>query len=150
MGTTVRLRDTELADLDVFFEQQRDPEAVRRANFPARDRDAFFDHWTRRIFGDDTVDVQTVMVDDEPAGNLVAWWQGGRRYVGYWLGREFWGRGVGTQALTQFVEREKTRPLYADTDVHNTASIRLLERCGFHYVETVREADVAYVPLKLE
>src|SRR4051812_23432521 len=39
-----------------------------------------------------------VTVDGRPAGNIVAWWQDGQRYVGYWFGREFWGRGVGTRA----------------------------------------------------
>jgi len=37
----VHLRDVEDDDLEVFFEQQRDPEAIRRAAFPARERDAF-------------------------------------------------------------------------------------------------------------
>jgi RimJ/RimL family protein N-acetyltransferase len=91
-----------------------------------------------------------VTVDGKTAGNVVAWWQDGRRSVGYWFGREFWGRGAGTRALTQFLELEQTRPLYADTDVGNTASIRLLERCGFRRVETIKTPEVEYVLLRLE
>ena len=66
----------------------------------------------------------------------MAWWQEGRRFVGYWLARPFWGRGIGTAALRLFLTEEQVRPLYADTDVGNTASARLLERCGFRRVET--------------
>jgi RimJ/RimL family protein N-acetyltransferase len=146
----VRLRPTTPGDLPVFFEQQRDPEAVRRANFPARAWKPFVDHWQRRVLGDDGVLVRTVTVDGRTAGNVVAWLQDGRRSVGYWFGREFWGRGVGTRALTQFLEVELTRPLYADTDVGNTASIRLLERCGFRHVETIKTPEVEYVLLRLQ
>jgi RimJ/RimL family protein N-acetyltransferase len=56
---------------------------------------------------------------------------------------------VATQALSLFLEQEVTRPLWADTDVGNTSSIRLLKRYGFNEVETIREVDVEYVLLAL-
>ncbi|GGQ56097.1 GNAT family N-acetyltransferase [Couchioplanes azureus] len=149
MDLEVALREPALADVDVFFAQEQDPEAARRANFTPRSRAEFVHHWTQRILGDDTVDSRTVTVDGETAGNVVAWWQDGRRTIGYWLGREFWGRGIGTEALRQFLERERFRPLYADTDVSNTVSLRLLRRCGFEHVETVKTGNVEYVVLKL-
>ncbi|GAA0518556.1 GNAT family N-acetyltransferase [Paractinoplanes deccanensis] len=143
-AATVTLRPARLEDLGVLFEQQREPEANRRANFPARGREAFFTHWTERILGDDTVRVRTIAVDGFISGYVVAWWQDGRRTVGYWLGQDFWGRGIGTRALRSFLDVEKTRPLYADTDVGNVASRRLLERCGFELVETVDTGEVRY------
>jgi RimJ/RimL family protein N-acetyltransferase len=137
MGEEVRLREVEAADLEVFFEHQRDEEAARTANFPSRDRERFMAHWTTRVLGDPDAFARTVTVDGEPAGNVVAWWQEGRRFVGYWFGREWWGRGIGTRALGLFLERERHRPLYADPHAGNTASIRLLERCGFRAAGTV-------------
>ena len=77
----VRLRDVEEPDLEVFFEQQLDPEAARLANFPSRDRERFMTHWTTRVLGDPTVFVQTVTVDGEVAGNVVAWWDRDRRFA---------------------------------------------------------------------
>ena len=145
----MRLREVEEADVEVFFAQEQDPEAARRANFTPRDHQSFADHWARKILGDPSVRAQTVTLDGATAGNLVAWWQHERRYVGYWLGREFWGRGVGTLALSLFLEQEKVRPLWADTDIGNVASQRLLRRCGFSEMETVRNADVEYVLLVL-
>jgi RimJ/RimL family protein N-acetyltransferase len=149
MGDEVALRDVGEPDLEVFFEQQRDPEAARLANFPSRDREQFMAHWATRVLGDPTVLVQTVTVDGEPAGNVVSWWDRHRRFVGYWLGRRFWGRGVGTRALRLFLEREQTRPLYADPFSGNTASVRLLERCGFERTGTVRYGQAEHIMLVL-
>jgi RimJ/RimL family protein N-acetyltransferase len=136
MTGDVRLRDVVEADLEVFFAQQDDPEANRRASFPARPRDAFMTHWHTRVLGTPTALVQAVVTDGEVAGNIVSWAQDGRRYLGYWLGQAFWGRGIGTVALRLFLGLEQTRPLYAEPHEANTASVKLLERCGFERVGT--------------
>ena len=149
MSGDVGLRDVEEPDLEVFFEHQRDPEAARLANFPSRDRERFMTHWTTRVLGDPTVLVQTVTVDGEPAGSVVSWWDRDRRFIGYWFGRPWWGRGIGTRALTLFLEREPVRPLYADPFSANTASVRLLERCGFEREGTVRYGEAEHIMLVL-
>jgi RimJ/RimL family protein N-acetyltransferase len=51
--------------------------------------------------------------------------------VSYWIGREFWGRGVATAALAALVAEVKERPLHALVAEHNVGSIRVLEKCGF-------------------
>jgi RimJ/RimL family protein N-acetyltransferase len=131
MGDDLRLRDVEEPDLEVLFEQQLDPEAARVANFPSRDRERFMTHWKTKVLADPTVHVQTATVDGEVAGSIVAWWDQDRRFVGYWFGRPFWGRGIGTRSLQLFLQRERIRPLYADPFSGNIASVRLLEKCGF-------------------
>lgn len=146
----VRLRAVEESDLEFFLEHEHDPETVRRSLFTPREREAFMRHWTTRVLGDPTNLVRTVTVDGEVAGNVVSWWEEERRFVGYVLGRPFWGRGVGTEALTLFLELEKVRPLYADPFGGNTASVRLLERCGFRQVETVRYGEHEHVILCLD
>jgi RimJ/RimL family protein N-acetyltransferase len=149
MGDDVRLRDVEEPDLEVLFEQQLDPEAARVANFPSRDRERFMTHWRTKILGDPTVLVQTVTVGGEVAGSIVAWWDQDRRFVGYWFGRPFWGRGIGTRALRLFLQREPTRPLYADPFSGNPASVRLLEKCGFERSGTVRYGEAEHIMLTL-
>ncbi|WP_181009144.1 GNAT family N-acetyltransferase [Streptomyces sp. SM11] len=149
MGNSVRLRDVGPGDLEVFLAYEHDPEAVRRSRFAPREREAFMAHWTTKVLGDPTVLVQTVVVDGEPAGNIVAWWEGERRFIGYWFGRPYWGRGIGTGALTAFLERETARPLYADPAAGNTGSIRLLEKCGFTAAGTVRYGEDEHVVLVL-
>lgn len=145
----LRLRDVVEADLEVFLAQEHDVEAVRRSRFPPRERERFMRHWKTSILGDPTVLVQTVVVGDAPAGNLVAWWEGERRFLGYWLGREFWGRGVGTRALGLFLRKEEVRPLHADPYHGNTASVRLLERHGFEREGVVRHGDDEHILLVL-
>ena len=69
------------------------------------------------------------------AGSIVSWVdETGERDVGYWLGREFWGRGIATAALQLFLLEVRTRPLYGRAAKDNAGSIRVLEKCGFRSV----------------
>lgn len=147
----ITLRPSEPADVETFFAQQAEPEAVRRANVPSREREAFFAHWDAKIFAvaENRVIPEnrawTVLVDGAVAGNIVSWPQNGNRQIGYWLGQEFWGRGIGTAALKLFLGEETVRPLHADADQGNEASIRLLERCGFRRTGTDPDGFVLLV-----
>lgn len=132
----VRLRDVTESDLPIFFEHQLDPDATRMAAFPARGRETFMAHWAK-ILGDATVIKQTILFDGHVAGNVVCFGPAGEREVGYWLGRQYWGKGVASRALSHFLGHVTARPLYAHVARHNRASIRVLEKCGF----TVRGED---------
>ncbi|TDC11136.1 N-acetyltransferase [Nonomuraea longispora] len=149
MSEEVRLRDVETADLEVFLAHEHDPEAARRSRFRPREREAFMRHWTTRILGDPSVFVQAVTVDGDLAGNLVAWWEDERRFIGYWFGREFWGRGIGSRAMELFLRQERIRPLHADPFHANIGSVRLLEKHGFEREGTVRHGDDEHVLLVL-
>jgi RimJ/RimL family protein N-acetyltransferase len=152
---SVRLREVLAADLPIFFEHQRDPEANRMAAFAARDRDAFMAHWSK-IVADERLVAKTVVADGQVAGNIVSWDQAGRQEIGYWIGREFWGKGIATRALDAFLHDVTTRPLFAHVAAHNVASIRVLEKCGFTISDEEPEPseepddDVAEVILKLD
>lgn len=126
----VRLRDVTEDDLPIFFEHQRDPDATRMAAFPARDRDAFMAHWGR-IMANPAALVQTILVGAQVVGNVGSWETDGRRLVSYWIGKEWWGRGVASAGLAAFLERVPVRPLYAHVAKENIGSIRVLEKCGF-------------------
>jgi RimJ/RimL family protein N-acetyltransferase len=128
----IHLRPVTEKDLPILFEYQREPEANEMAAFPARDRDAFMSHW-KKILSDAAVTAMTVVVDGCVAGNVGCWTQDGQRLVGYWIGKEYWGRGVATQMLSQFLRLVADRPLHAHVAKHNVASIRVLEKCGFEF-----------------
>ncbi|WP_335936514.1 GNAT family N-acetyltransferase [Streptomyces sp. PTD5-9] len=149
MTSDVRLRVVEDADLELFLQYENDLEAVRRSKFAPRDREKFMTHWATKVLGEPTVRVRTVTVDGETAGNIVAWWDEDKRFIGYWLGRKHWGRGIGTRALTLFLRQEKTRPLYADPFAGNTGSVRLLEKHGFRHTGTVRYGEYEHAMLVL-
>ena len=131
MSYEVRLREVEPHDLAIFYEQQLDPAATRMAAFPSRDRAAFDDHWATNILGSPAAVIQTILLDGQVAGNIGSWPQDGARLVGYWIGREYWGKGVATRALAAFLNHVAERPLHAHVARHNIGSIRVLEKCGF-------------------
>lgn len=133
MPPAVELRAVEAGDLSTFFEHQRDPLATRLAAFPAREREPFMAHWAK-ILADDTVTARTILADGQVAGNIVSFVHAGQREAGYWLGQEFWGRGIATQALAQFLRVVRARPLYAYVARHNLGSLRVLQKCGFRIV----------------
>jgi RimJ/RimL family protein N-acetyltransferase len=144
----VRLRGVTEDDLPVFFEHQRDPEANRMAAFPPRDRDAFMAHWTT-ILRDASVVLRTVLLDGEVAGNVVVFDYEGRREVGYWIGRAFWGKGVATSALRAFLAEVTERPIFAGVAEANVASIRVLEKCGFTISEAQAGDEDGHVLMRL-
>ena len=140
----IRLREVEPGDLPLFFEHQRDPVAVEMVAFTSRDRAAFDAHWAK-ILADRTGLIRTIVLapsesadaaaGEHVAGNIVSWNSDGKRELGYWIDRAYWGRGIATAALAAFLRLEQTRPLFAGVARHNAASRRVLEKCGFTFAE---------------
>ena len=130
----VELRDVAESDLPIFFEHQIDPVAYRMAAFAPRDRDAFMIHWKENVLGDQAATKKTILFRGEVAGHVASFDRAGKREVGYWIGREYWGKGIATEGLARFLEIATERPLYAFVAKHNAASIRVLEKCGFAVV----------------
>lgn len=133
MSNIVRLRDITQSDLPIFFEHQREPEANQMAAFPARDEEAFYKHWAK-IMASDTVYNQTILFNDQVAGNILSFEMEGETEIGYWIGKEFWGKGITTEALKQFLGQLKKRPLFSHVAKHNLASKRVLEKCRFQVI----------------
>jgi RimJ/RimL family protein N-acetyltransferase len=137
----VELRETVEDDLPILFRNQADPGASAMAAFPSRDWEAFVAHQAKIGANPDMLQ-RTVVVDGEVAGDIGSWPDEADRNVGYWIGRDFWGRGVATAALRAFLELETTRPLTAHVAVHNLGSRRVLEKCGFVVVREQHVDDV--------
>src|SRR5438046_17869 len=112
MSAEIRLRDVKASDLAFFFKHQQDPEAVAMVVFRSRDAAEFDQHWAK-LLGDEAILKKTIVVDDQVAGNIASFTWEGKREVGYWIDRSFWGRGVATEALSAFLCLEHTRPLFA-------------------------------------
>lgn len=131
----VSLRDVVADDLPTFFVQQADPESTAMAAFMPRDWEAFQVHW-QRVLQNERSAKRTVLWGPNIAGNIVAFEQSAQWLVGYWIGREFWGKGIATEALRLFLDEFPARPLHAHVATHNLGSIRVLEKCGFNAYET--------------
>ncbi len=130
MSETVTLRDVTEDDLPILFLHQIDPQATQMAAFPPRDQEAFTAHWTK-ILADPSCLKKLILFGDAIAGHVGSFERSGEREVGYWIDREYWGRGIATRALEIFLAEETRRPLHAHVAKHNIASLRVLEKCGF-------------------
>jgi RimJ/RimL family protein N-acetyltransferase len=147
--TRILLRLPLQTDLPILFEQQLDPKATAMASFPSRDRGPFMLHW-EKIMKDRDVTIRVILYKGRIAGHLVCWKQNYEQEVGYWLGREFWGKGIASAALAEFLKVVNIRPLHAHIVNHNTASRRVLEKCGFVALNEGDEEIILKLDSKLE
>jgi RimJ/RimL family protein N-acetyltransferase len=154
----IQLRDVTHADICVFFKHQQDVEALRMAAFTAKDpadREAFEAKWAR-ILAAESVVAKTIVVDGRVAGHVAKYLRDGKPEVTYWIGREFWGRGIATAALRAFLPELTDRPLHAAAAKDNVASLRVLEKCGFERTgeqmgfANARGTEIEEVPFRLE
>lgn len=112
--------------------------------FPYSEQDAI--SWIRTTASAPSKSPYAVELD----GRLVAcvsFWphEPGGVEVGYWVGREFWGKGICTKALRllltsdQFPDR---MDVFAKVMAQNFRSQRVLEKCGFSFLQngSVRKA----------
>jgi RimJ/RimL family protein N-acetyltransferase len=103
------------------------------------DESAFTAHW-KRITADESIIIKTILYHKQVVGHVLSFEQFGAREVSYWIVKEHWGKGIATRALENFLEQVNTRPLFARAAKDNTASIRVLEKCGF----TITGEDKGY------
>src|SRR4051812_48595755 len=128
---TFCLRLVASGDLPAFFQHQQDVESNHMAAFTAKepsDRSAFLAHW-ERIQADATVIARAIILDGQAVGHVMSYQEAGTSEVTYWLGKEHWGRGVATRALTAFLaDVNSTRPIYSRAAKDNYGSLRVLEK----------------------
>jgi len=127
------LRPVTESDLPIFFEHCRDETARDMAAFVSEDpedRAAFDAHWDR-IRNSESVIVRTIVVDGEVVGHIASFDRDGDHEVTYWIGREYWGRGIATDALRAFLDEDPLRPVFGRVVKNNVGSRRVLEKCGF-------------------
>ncbi len=134
----IRLRPVEPRDLEVLFELQTDPGSNEMAGTKPRTREAFFAAWARH-FTDPNINGQVNETDSAIgpviAGSIARFQaeENGKRHdaLGYWLARDHWGKSIGSRAVAMFLAIEPRRPLHATAAKANSASRRILEKCGF-------------------
>ncbi|RMG95189.1 MAG: N-acetyltransferase [Chloroflexi bacterium] len=154
----IQLRDVTSDDLPIFFQHQQEPEAVWMAAFTAKDpsdKEAFMAHW-HRLLQNETIIKKTILVNGRVAGHLARFERDGDPEITYWLGQAWWGKGIMTKALTQYLNMEEKRPLYARVAKDNIPSLRVLQKCGFQIIgedkgfANARNAEIEEYILRLD
>ena len=80
--------------------------------------------------------MQTIIVDKIIAGSVSKFEMGGDAEITYWIDKQFWGKGVATKALNEFLKNEKARPIFGRVAFDNFGSQKVLEKCGFVKIGT--------------
>ncbi len=129
----IKLRPTEISDLDFLFQFQLDKEGGYLAAFMPKDptdKAAYIAKHTK-LLSDPTVNNQTILIDNIIVGSIATFVMEGDREITYWIDRKFWGQGIATKALKEFLINETTRPVFGRVAFDNIGSQKVLEKNGF-------------------
>jgi RimJ/RimL family protein N-acetyltransferase len=134
----ISLRKSIESDLNIFYQNQADEEANFMAAFTSKnpyDKDAYIKKWTE-LMTVDSVHMESIILDNIVVGCVVKFVMGGDSDITYALDKEHWGKGITTEAVKQFIEIEKTRPLFGRVANDNHGSKKILEKAGFIKIGT--------------
>lgn len=147
-----RLRSLRAEDAPMLARHANNPKvaACLRDRFPqpysTEDAVRFFDYVTQ------TRDecVACIAVAGEAAGSIGLQFRTDvercSAELGYWIGEQFWGRGLMTAAIRCFtawaMPRFELTRVYAEVFAENPASSRVLEKAGFERVGLLRKAAI--------
>ena len=91
-----------------------------------------------------------IIVDNKVIGSIGVFRHGNihrqTAELGYYIGEEYWGKGIMTEAVKQICEyvfaQSDIIRIYAEPFTYNIASCRVLEKAGFQYEGTLRNNAV--------
>ncbi len=129
----IKLRRTEISDLDKLFQIQLDKDENDFATHTVKkltDKTIFLNQCTK-LLSDSTVNYQTITIDNIIVGSIAKFERNREPEVTYIIDRKLWGQGIATKSLKQFLINETTRPIYGRPAFDNFGSQKVLEKCGF-------------------
>lgn len=117
-----------------------------RMPHPFRMRDA--EDFVIQVAAQDPARANTFVIEHEDLGpvGVIGLYEGDDHVpeTGYWIGRDYWGRGFATEALEGALawasRKWRRRALVAGHFADNPASGRVLEKAGFLYTGETRPA----------
>jgi RimJ/RimL family protein N-acetyltransferase len=144
-------RDHAPADLDAYCLLEADPEVRRYVGGAPRTREAAEEKFKRRHQREATSRLSLHAAVYKPEGRYIGYCGvyphfsaagpvDGEGALGFTFAREYWRRGLATEAGLAFVafglEELKLRRIVATVQVGNDASVRVIEKLGFKLFET--------------
>ena len=88
-----------------------------------------------KIIDDESILIRTIIWEDDIAGHVLSFILDGEREVSYWIGKDYWGKGIATEAvrLAEAYGFEKlglTR-ITIVMDTKNTGSEKVAIKAGY-------------------
>ncbi|CAM9152984.1 GNAT family N-acetyltransferase [Mycoplasma marinum] len=148
MASPTKLRRLKRKDWKDMFEYGSDEETVKfvtwgpyKTEQEAKDANLFLRKNSDQIFA---ITVYGKMIGTVSIMNITD----NSVEIGYILNKDYWGMGIGTQALTlsmNFAYRwHKGKTLYASVIPENIASQNLLKKCGFEQKEIKENGEILF------
>ncbi|MEM9823319.1 MAG: GNAT family N-acetyltransferase [Bacteroidota bacterium] len=123
-------------DLEVFFLNQTDETANYMAAFTPKnssDKTAYLKKW-RGLLNQEAVNMQSILLEDRVIGCVVKFIMTREAQLTYAIAKPYWGKGIATEALKQFLTIEATRPIFGRVAFDNYGSQRVLQKAGFRKI----------------
>jgi len=134
MLSIVALQESDLADM--YRQVQRSRDSLVELGWIAQADWPLFHRHYHTIITQKKLDIFAVRVDGEYAGAVEVSDGGDHYQIGYWLGVDYCGQGIATEAIRSVVGQLDHRAVTADTLKTNRASARVLEKNGFELERT--------------
>lgn len=96
----------------------------------ANDKTAYLEKYMKHL-ADPSINMRTIKVNNVIAGSIAKFVMENEAEITYWIDRKFWGQGVTTTALSNFLKIEQIRPIDGCVAFDNYVSQKVLEKCGF-------------------
>jgi len=135
---SLKIRPAIVSDLEIFFEQQADEQAMHMAAFTSldpNDKQGFINKFTG-LLDDDSINLQTILLEKKIIGSVAKYLLEGKPEITYALDKKYWGRGHTTKAVLLFLQVETARPMNARAAIDNIGSQKVLKNVGFKQVGT--------------
>ena len=137
----IKLDKTTKENLDTLFVFQTNKDGVMMAAFTSEnpsDKVAYMKKWTA-IVDNPEIMMQTIRLENTIVGSVIHFDMMNETNVSYWIDQEFWGKGIATKALNEFIKSSNKRPLYGRVAYDNFGSQKVLEKCGFKSIGKEKE-----------
>jgi ribosomal-protein-alanine N-acetyltransferase len=131
--SNIILAKTTKDDLNTFFQFQLDKEASYLAAFTSKDsndKTAYIEKYSKHL-DDPTINMRTIKINNVVVGSIAKFIIENEVEITYWIDKQFWGQGIATTALNDFLKIEQLRPIYGRVAFDNYGSAKVLEKCGF-------------------
>ena len=100
--------------------------------------------------------MQTIICNGQIIGSVSKYEIDGEAEITYWIDKQYWGLGIATKALRNFLTIAKMRPIFGRVAFDNLPSKKVLENCGFKQIgkdkgfANARNAEIEELIFKLD